>query len=151
MKKKLDAVSKTEIGATAPDFTAPDMDDKSIKLSNFYKGKKLVLIDFWASWCGPCRRENPNIVKAYAQYHSKGFQIIGVSLDENKKEWQDAITKDNLTWTHVSDLKGWACEAAKLYNVSGIPMNFLIDGSGKILATNLRGAELEGKLKDLLK
>lgn len=151
MKRKIDAVSKTEVGATTPDFTVNDINDKPVKLSDFYKGKKIVLIDFWASWCGPCRRENPNIVKTYSQYHSKGFEIIGVSLDENKKDWQDAVKKDNLTWMHVSDLKGWECVPARLYNVQGIPMNFLIDGNGKILASNLRGPELEAKLKEFLK
>ena len=151
IKKKIDAVSKTDIGAAAADFTTNDEDGKLIKLSDFYKGKKLVLIDFWASWCGPCRKENPNVVKAYNKFHSKGFEVLGVSLDEDKKDWKDAIKRDNLTWMQVSDLKGWESQIARLYNVTAIPTNFLIDGNGKIIATNLRGEELEIKLAQLLK
>ncbi len=150
-KKKIDAASKTEVGAIAADFTSTEIDGKAFKLSDFYKGKKLVLIDFWASWCGPCRKENPNVVKAYNQFHSKGFDIVGVSLDEEKHDWIGAVKKDNLTWTHVSDLKGWESQTARLYNVSSIPTNFLIDGNGKILASNLRGNDLENKLQELLK
>ena len=151
IKAKIDAESKTEIGATAADFISKDADGKPFKLSEFYKGKKLVLIDFWASWCGPCRKENPNVVKAFSEFHTKGFEVLGVSLDEEKQEWIGAIKKDNLTWTQVSDLKGWESATAKLYNVTAIPTNFLIDGNGKILATNLRGDDLEKKLRALLK
>jgi peroxiredoxin len=151
MKNKIDAVSKSDVGAVAADFTSIDADGKSFKLSDFYKGKKLVLIDFWASWCGPCRKENPNVVKAYSQFHSKGFDVLGISLDEEKKDWINAIAKDKLVWKQVSDLKGWASQAARLYNVEAIPTNFLIDGTGKILATNLRGDDLEKKLSELLK
>jgi peroxiredoxin len=151
IKKKIDAAVKTEIGAIAADFTANDIEGKPIKLSNFYKDKKLVLIDFWASWCGPCRKENPNVVKAYNQFHSKGFDILGVSLDEEKHDWIGAVKKDGLIWSQVSDLKGWESGLAKLYNVTAIPTNFLIDGTGKIIATNLRGEELEQKLSNLLK
>jgi len=151
LKKIMDANVKTDIGAVAADFTATTAEGKSFKLSDFYKGKKVVLIDFWASWCGPCRKENPNVVKAYNQFHQKGFEIVGFSLDEEKNDWLAAIKKDNLTWTQVSDLKGWESSIAKLYNVSAIPTNFLIDGNGKILASNLRGEELENKLQELLK
>ena len=151
LKKIMDANVKTDIGAVAADFTATTAEGKSFKLSDFYKGKKVVLIDFWASWCGPCRKENPNVVKAYNQFHQKGFEIVGFSLDEKKNDWLVAIKKDNLTWTQVSDLKGWESSIAKLYNVSAIPTNFLIDGNGKILASNLRGEELENKLQELLK
>ncbi len=151
IKAKIDAVSKTEIGATAADFISKDADGKPIRLSEFYKGKKLVLIDFWASWCGPCRKENPNVVKAFNEFHTKGFEVLGVSLDEEKQEWIGAIKKDNLAWTQVSDLNGWGSATAKLYNVASIPSNFLIDGNGKILATNLRGDDLEKKLNALLK
>jgi len=150
-KKKIDASSKTEIGAVAADFTSTEIDGKGFKLSDFYKGKVLVLIDFWASWCGPCRKENPNVVKAYNQFHSKGFDIVGVSLDEEKHDWIGAVKKDKLTWNQVSDLKGWESQVARLYNVTAIPTNFLIDGNGKILASNLRGNDLENKLQELLK
>ena len=151
IKNKIDAVSKSDVGAVAADFASIDTDGKPFKLSDFYKGKKLVLIDFWASWCGPCRKENPNVVKAYSQYNAKGFEVLGVSLDEEKKDWINAIEKDKLVWKQVSDLKGWASQAARLYNVEAIPSNFLIDGTGKIIATNLRGDDLDRKLAELLK
>jgi peroxiredoxin len=151
MKNRIDAVSKSDVGAVAADFISIDTDGKSFKLSDFYIGKKIVLIDFWASWCGPCRKENPNVVKAYSQFHSKGFEVVGVSLDEEKKDWINAIAKDKLVWKQVSDLKGWESQTAKLYNVTAIPTNFLIDGTGKIIATNLRGDDLERKLTELLK
>ena len=151
IKKKIDAAIKTDIGAIATDFNVKDIEGKQVTLSNFYKGKKLVLIDFWASWCGPCRKENPNVVKAYSKFHSKGFDILGISLDEEKQDWIGAIKKDGLTWTQVSDLKGWESGVARLYNVTAIPTNFLIDGTGKIIATNLRGELLETKLNELLK
>ena len=151
MKNKIDAVGKSDVGAIAADFASIDTDGKAFKLSDFYKGKKLVLIDFWASWCGPCRKENPNVVKAYSQYNSKGFEVLGVSLDEEKMDWINAIEKDKLIWKQVSDLKGWKSQAARLYNVEAIPTNFLIDGAGKIIATNLRGNDLEKKLAELFK
>lgn len=133
-----------------PDFTANDVNDKPITLSNFYKGKKIVLIDFWASWCGPCRRENPNVVAAYEKYHNKGFEIISVSLDKTKDAWLAAIKEDKLNWTHVSELKYWSSEIAANYGVQSIPTNFLIDGNGKLVAAELHGIELEIKLKELL-
>ncbi|MBB6271885.1 peroxiredoxin [Pedobacter cryoconitis] len=135
----------------APDFTQNDVNENPIKLSSF-KGK-FVLIDFWASWCKPCRAENPNVIKAYAKYKDKNFEILGVSLDEEtgKTAWIEAIKKDGITWPQVSDLKGWKNEAAKLYAIKSIPQNFLIDPSGKIIATNLRGEELEKALDKFLK
>ncbi|MCX6208424.1 MAG: TlpA disulfide reductase family protein [Bacteroidetes bacterium] len=133
-----------------PDFTANDIDGIPLKLSNFYKGKKVVLIDFWASWCGPCRMENPNVVAAYQKYHSKGFDIISVSLDKTKEAWLAAIKEDKLNWTHVSELKYWNSEIAKQYGVQSIPTNFLIDGNGKLIAAELRGLDLEIKLKEIL-
>jgi len=143
--------SRTAIGTVAPDFTQNDPDGKPVKLSDF-RGK-YVLIDFWASWCGPCRKENPNVVRAYAQFKDKNFEILGVSLDNPnaKNAWLNAIEKDNLTWKQVSDLQGWGNQAARLYGVEGIPQNFLIDPKGVIIAKNLRGEELIKTLSRILK
>ena len=143
--------SRTAIGAVAPDFTQNDPMGKPVKLSNF-KGK-YVLIDFWASWCGPCRQENPNVVKAYVQFKSKNFEILSVSLDNPnaKNAWLKAIEDDKLTWTHVSDLQGWNNQVASLYGVESIPQNFLIDPKGVIIAKNLRGEELIRTLNSILK
>lgn len=141
-------IKKLSPGAEAPEFALPNPDGKIISLSSF-KGK-IVLIDFWASWCGPCRAENPNVVKLYKKYKEKGFEIFGVSLDKEKDKWLEAIKKDGLTWTHVSDLKAWDTPLVKLYNFNGIPCTFLIDKEGKIIAKNLRGEELEEKLKEVL-
>jgi peroxiredoxin len=138
----------TAIGNPAPEFTSNDASGKTISISSF-KGK-YVLIDFWASWCGPCRLENPNVVKAFRKFHDKGFDIFGVSLDETKPEWLQAIKKDGLNWTQVSDLKGWKADAVTLYGVKGIPMNYLLDKNGIIVAKGLRGEELDGKLTELL-
>ena len=139
---------KTDIGKPAPDFTQADIHGKPVDLSSF-KGQ-YVLVDFWASWCGPCRAENPAVVKAYKEYHAKGFSILGVSLDEKKDRWEEAIKKDGLAWTQVSDLKGWQNSVAELYGVKGIPMNYLLDKDGKIIAKGLRGEELEKKLAELV-
>ena len=147
--KSIESARATSIGAMASDFTQNDVNDKPVKLSDF-KGK-YVLIDFWASWCAPCRRENPNLVKVYEQYKSKGFEILGVSLDKatDKAKWMKAIADDKLTWKQVGDLKGWENDAAMKYEVKAIPMNFLIDPSGKIIAKELRGAALEAKMKQI--
>lgn len=140
--------AKTGIGVK-PDFTLPDKDGKPIKLSAL-KGK-VVLVDFWASWCGPCRKENPNLVKAYSKYHDKGFEILGISLDDKKDNWLKAIDADKLTWLHASDLKGWKSDLAQEYGIRSIPMNFLVDANGKIIAKDLRGEELEKKLSTVFK
>lgn len=136
------------IGSDALEFVQNDPEGKPVSLSSF-RGK-YVLIDFWASWCKPCRVENPTVVKAFQKFSDKNFTILGVSLDQDKEPWLKAIEKDGLTWTQVSDLKGWGNESAALYRVSGIPQNFLIDPNGKIVAKNLRGHELEAKLCQLL-
>lgn len=140
--------SKTGIGVK-PDFTVPDRDGKPVKLSAL-KGK-VVLVDFWASWCGPCRKENPNLVKAYAKYHDKGFEIVGISLDDKKENWLKAIDADQLTWLHASDLKGWKSDLAAEYGIRSIPTSFLVDASGKIIAKDLRGEQLDKKLGDIFK
>lgn len=136
------------IGSEAIDFSQADTEGKKVSLSSF-RGK-YVLVDFWASWCRPCREENPNVVKAYNQFKDKNFTVLGVSLDNSRQPWLKAIKKDNLTWTHLSDLKGWNNEVAAQYNIQSIPQNFLIDPSGKIIAKNLRGPELLSRLCELL-
>ena len=128
-------------GQEAPEINLPTPDGKELALSSF-RGK-IVLIDFWASWCGPCRKEMPNVVKIYNKFKNKGFEIYGVSLDQDKDRWLEAIVKDGITWPQVSDLKYWNCEAAKAYAVQGIPYTVLVDKEGKIIAKGLRGIELE--------
>lgn len=147
--KAIDAARATSVGAMAPVFTQNDVNDQPVHLTDF-RGK-YVLIDFWASWCGPCRGENPNVVKAYNQYKDKNFTILGVSLDRpgQKDKWLAAIKADGLVWTQVSDLKFWDNDVAKLYGIRSIPQNYLIDPSGKIIGKNLRGDELEKKLASL--
>jgi peroxiredoxin len=149
IKEVLSYAQATAIGQPAPEFAQNSVDGKPVALSSF-KGK-YTLVDFWASWCGPCREENPNVVKAYHRYHPKGFAILGVSLDAKKEDWEAAIKKDKLPWTQVSDLKGWQNSAAQLYGVRGIPMNFLLDKEGKIIAKGLRGEDLEQKLAATVK
>jgi peroxiredoxin len=129
------------VGSVLPEFTQNDASGKSVSLSSL-RGK-YVLIDFWASWCGPCRAENPNVVKAFNAYKSKGFTILGVSLDQDKAKWLEAIKKDGLTWTHVSDLKYWNNAVAQQFGIQSIPANFLIDPNGVVIGKDLRGEELE--------
>ena len=141
---------KTAIGSQAPEIALNNPDDKPLALSSM-KGK-VVLIDFWASWCGPCRAENPNVVKAYNKYKAKGFDIFSVSLDKDVNKWKQAIQADHLTWpNHVSDLKAWSSSVVQLYSFNSIPTNVLIDKNGIIIAKNLRGEDLEKKLSEVFK
>ncbi|MCF8281619.1 MAG: TlpA family protein disulfide reductase [Bacteroidales bacterium] len=135
-------------GGEAPDFTMNDTEGNPVKLSDF-RGK-VMLVDFWASWCGPCRRENPHVVELYNHYHKKGFDVLGVSLDKSKEPWLKAIKDDGLVWNHVSDLKYWSNAAAQLYGVTSIPHTVLVGKDGKIIARNLRGEQLTAKLKEIL-
>ncbi|KAF0132093.1 MAG: alkyl hydroperoxide reductase [Bacteroidetes bacterium] len=138
------------IGMPYKDFKQAAPNDSLIKLSDKV-GAKVLLVDFWASWCQPCRAENPNIVAIYKDFKGKGFDIFGVSFDTDKEKWMQAITDDNLTWTHVSDLKGWGNEAGKKYGVQSIPHSVLLDANGNIIAKNLRGEDLRNKIAELLK
>ena len=147
IEEELKGAKALQNGGFAPDFTAKTPEGEELSLSDL-KGQ-YVLIDFWASWCGPCRRENPNVVKLYDKYHEQGFEILGVSLDNNKSKWTAAIEKDGLEWPHISDLKGWQSGPAKIYGVRSIPSTVLLDRDGKIIVRNLRAHQLEGKLKEI--
>jgi peroxiredoxin len=136
------------VGKQVPDFALPDADGHPISLAS-YRGKYL-LVDFWASWCGPCRAENPNVVKVHNEFKGKNFAILGVSLDKEKDAWQEAIRSDKLDWSQISDLKYWNSKAVATFKFEGIPFNLLIDPQGKVIATGLRGDQLENKLKEVL-
>jgi peroxiredoxin len=137
------------VGKQAPDFTLPDVNGNPVSL-NSLKGK-YVLVDFWASWCRPCRMENPNVVAAFRKFKNKSFTVLGVSLDKEKESWIQAIQEDQLTWQHVSDLKFWDSMVVPLYGIEGIPFNVLIDPNGIVIAKDLRGPALEQQLAQVLK
>lgn len=141
------AAKTIHVGAPAPKFTQQDVNGKPLKLEDVKS--KYVLVEFWASWCGPCRAENPNLTKQYAKYKSQGFEVVAISLDDHKDKWEDAIAKDQLPWLHVSDLKGWNNEVGRQYGIRAVPANFLLDENKNIIAMNLRGEELNKKLSEL--
>lgn len=151
IKEMTDKQKKTAVGTQFVDFEMQTPEGKSVKLSDYVGKGKVVLVDFWASWCGPCRREMPNLVETYAKYKGKNFEIVGVSLDQDGAAWKEAIKKLDMTWPQMSDLKFWQSEGAQLYAVNSIPHTVLIDGSGKIIARGLHGEELQAKIAEAVK
>jgi len=149
LRERAQIMKAVAVGQKAPDFTMNDVDGNPVALSS-KTGAKLLLVDFWAAWCGPCRQENPNVVKVYTEFNKKGFDVFGVSLDQSKEDWVKAIADDKLTWTHVSDLQYWSNAAAKMYAVNAIPANFLLDETGTIIGRNLRGEDLYNKVNEVL-
>lgn len=149
--KRIDVLGKTAVGQKFTDFTLPAPDGTPVKLSDIIAKNKYTLIDFWASWCGPCRAEMPNVVAAYKEYNKKGFGIVGVSLDSDAEAWKKAIKDMGMTWDHMSDVKGWQCEGAALYGVNSIPATVLVAQDGTIIERNLRGEAIKEKLAELLK
>ncbi|HNY01864.1 MAG TPA: TlpA disulfide reductase family protein [Bacteroidales bacterium] len=148
LRERVRVLQSVQVGQPAPDFSMNDSTGKPVQLSSL-KGK-VLLVDFWASWCSPCRAENPNVVKAWQAYNKKGFDVLGCSFDQNREKWIKAVKDDKLTWTHVSDLKGWGNAAGKLYGVNSIPANVLLDKDQKIIGRNLRGEDLMKKLEEIL-
>ncbi|MFY0483062.1 TlpA family protein disulfide reductase [Flavobacterium sp. PLA-1-15] len=148
-KKSSSATTSTAIGSIAPDFSASNPEGKKVSLKESLG--KLTIIDFWASWCGPCRQENPNVVALYNEFHAKGLNIIGVSLDTNATKWKDAIAKDKLTWTQISNLQGWEDPIAQQYKIEGIPATLLLDEKGMIIGKDIRGQQLKARVAAILK
>lgn len=149
MKERIERMEKTQGGALAPDFTLQDLNGNEVTLSKV--SGKIKILDFWASWCGPCRLNNPALKKLYDEFHSKGLEIISVSLDNKKERWEAAVAKDGLNWINVSSLKGWKCDIARLYNVTAIPAIFLLDEGNHIIASNLRDEKLKEFIQERLK
>lgn len=149
--KRIEVLEKTAVGQQFTDFTLPDPEGNPVKLSDIISKNKYTLIDFWASWCGPCRAEMPNVIAAYKEYNKKGFGIVGVSLDNNAEAWKKAINDMGMTWDHMSDVKGWQCEGAALYGINAIPATVLVAQDGTIVARDIRGEAIKEKLAELLK
>jgi peroxiredoxin len=148
LEKQAKSIANVGVGKVAPDFSAPNPEGKTISLKQSLG--KVTIVDFWASWCGPCRKENPSVVAMYNELHSKGLNVIGVSLDDDAAKWKEAIAADKLTWNHVSNLKKWDDPIAKQYGIASIPATFILDASGKIVAKDLRGDQLKAKVLELL-
>ncbi len=151
IKKYKEAMAKHQPGLQYTDLTMNNLAGKAVKLSQWVGKGKYVLVDFWASWCGPCRQEMPNVVEAYKRYHTKGFEIVGVSFDQKKEAWAEAVKKLGMNWPQMSDLKGWQSAAAGTYGIMSIPANILVDPQGKIVAADLRGEALQQKLAEIYK